>query len=160
MTATMERKECDCSRCQSACRNVPGWFLPGEAARAAEAAGMPLDEYFRRYLVVDYWLSAEADIFALRPAMTHEQPGDISEYAPARGDCRFLRSDECRRCQIHAVKPHECAVWVHGMDHEGMHEATAMAWRDHQAEIVALLGYQPSVPAHDFSDVMALMFRG
>lgn len=39
---------CQCVRCVNACRYRPGWFLPGEAEKAAELKGVPLADFFKQ----------------------------------------------------------------------------------------------------------------
>ena len=155
MTQTVSRTECSCATCRSYCKHVPGWFLPGEAERAATLKGLTLEAFFRQYLTVDYWASSDQR-FVLRPRTTTESGGEIAGFDP-RGVCVFYRRG---RCAIHAAKPHECATARHDIDPSvGWHEQTAIAWESHQAHIEALLGRAPDLPDISFSDVFSLILR-
>lgn len=68
------RESGTCERCRRSCGHKPGWFLPGEAEKAAEFTGMTLPEFFRAYLAVDWW-EGEPDIFLLSPAIAGAEPG-------------------------------------------------------------------------------------
>lgn len=48
------KDSCKCESCQAACRQKPGWFLPGEAERVAEYLGISLEDLFRTKLAVDW----------------------------------------------------------------------------------------------------------
>lgn len=106
------KKDCSCWQCVSACRRHPGWFLPGEAEKAAELLGVPMEEFVDKYLVKD----ACADGFGSAPyiyAPRKVRHGDdleaggvrTSEMKSLEAPCVFLKED---RCQIHAAKPFEC----------------------------------------------------
>ncbi len=133
------RESCTCQSCRSACTEKPGWFLPGEAEIAAESLRLSLQEFFAKYLAVDWW-EGDPDIFLLSPAV---QGGDTGTEFPGdpRGTCVFFEEG---RCRIHAAKPHECRMEWHGDQGESYsHEATAMAWKDHQGQVTELLGREP-----------------
>jgi Fe-S-cluster containining protein len=133
------RESCTCQSCRNACTAKPGWFLPGEAEIAAESLGIPLPEFFAKYLAVDWW-EGEPDIFLLSPAVQGEETGTEFPGNPS-GACVFLEGD---RCRIHPVKPHECRMLWHGDKGESYsHEETAAAWKDHQGQISDLLGREP-----------------
>src|SRR4051812_32781961 len=76
----MAKKECRCKRCTDACRHMPGWMVPTEAAAAIEKG-------LAKSLMLD-WFSADArhgndeNIFVLCPAARH------------RGGKRAASSDE------------------------------------------------------------------
>lgn len=134
--------ECQCNNCQAACTFKPGWFLPGEAEKAAKLLNMSLQEFFCEYLGVDWWEDTD-DIFVLAPALTSMIPGE--EY-PARptGTCVFYGEDGL--CKIHEAKPHECRE----LDHESTqdqihnrHKATGLAWKNDQKQIEELLERMP-----------------
>ncbi len=125
----MDRIECACDDCKSCCENTPGWFAPGEAEEAAALKGLTLQEFFARFLTMDYWCnSADGDIYTLRPAHLGEEPGQIADWNPllARGTCVFLTED--RLCSIHAAKPLECAATLGCGSERNMREDIARLW--------------------------------
>lgn len=127
-----------CRYCQDGCTLKPGWFLPGEAEKAAEFVSMTLLEFFRAYLAVDWWEGGdEPDIFLLSPGIESGAPGTEFPGDP-RGTCVFYENE---RCRIHPVKPHECRErWCGDQGPSGIHEDTAMAWKAHQGQVAELLG--------------------
>jgi len=130
-----------CSFCRDGCDIKPGWFLPGEAEKAAELMDMPLADFFAKYLAVDWW-QGEPDIFLLSPAIAGEPTGTEFPGNP-RGTCVFYQGE---RCQIHAAKPAECRERFcgdRGNARDMTHEDVAMAWTDHQGQITELLGGDP-----------------
>lgn len=131
-----------CHECQSACQVKPGWFLPGEAEKAADLLGMPMQEFFDRYLAVDWWEGYPKDTFILSPAVVGESTGDMFPAAP-RGQCVFYQEGQC---QIHEAKPHECRQYWCGEpsgEASGRHRKVAEAWDAHQPQITSLLGREP-----------------
>ena len=147
MTCTKESGTCD--YCRHGCTNKPGWFMPGEAERAAGFLGLPLEDFFRQYLAVDWW---EADhriddtTFVLSPAIKGEDAGTEFPGEP-RGTCVFYKDE---RCQIHPVKPAECgALWCGDRSRSTVHLDTALAWVAHQDQITALLGREPEAEEFD-----------
>lgn len=143
MTCTKESGTC--SFCRQGCDYKPGWFLPGEAEKAASLMGMPFEDFFRDYLAVDWW-EAEPNIFLLSPAVAGEATGTEFPGNP-RGTCAFYKDE---RCQIHAAKPHECRERFCGdRDPGSTHEDTAMAWREHQDAVAKLLGREPEAEAYE-----------
>lgn len=151
----IERTECTCPTCQSWCDHAAGWFLPGEAEEAAKLLGLSFEDFFKQHLTVDYWVGVPT--FALRPRTVRESGGDVSRDDP-RGTCSFYQNG---RCAIHAAKPHECATTKHDVHLPGdWHERTAIAWRtkEHQAQIVKLLGYEPDEPVEPDGNPFGFMF--
>lgn len=146
--------DCQCNKCKQACQHKPGWFLPGEAEKVAEHFGVSLQELFFTRLVVDYWIG-DSDIFILSPGLRGREPGAVLPYDP-RGECVFFTDDSL--CEIHAVKPHECSCTLAcqegGID---LHEETAMAWREHQGQVVDLLGEEPEATGGTFGALELLM---
>lgn len=101
--------ECTCDRCVGACKNTPGWFAPGEAEQVAAVLGIPFEEFFKKYLVVDYWVEEEVDTLVLSP-VKEEHIKYAGKKAPFTfpfipSPCVFLKDD---RCSIHSHKPKEC----------------------------------------------------
>jgi Fe-S-cluster containining protein len=136
--------ECSCARCQAACDKKPGWFLPGEAERAAALLGLTLKEMFDQYLTVDFW--GKTDRFVLSPATTRSPRGAEADFI-AVGRCVFLTDEGL--CRIHAAKPFECRQFDHRKKEppHGQHEAVAISWTtpEAKAQIRELLGREPHV---------------
>lgn len=138
------RDSCSCGVCQGACTYKPGWFLPGEAEKAAALMDMSLPEFFRTYLGVNYWPEDEGLplTFLLAPAITRMSPGE--EYpADPKGRCVFFQEG---RCQIHEARPHECRRYFHTDTHaetHAVHHEVAATWGEHQDQIQELLGREP-----------------
>lgn len=148
------RESCTCAWCQNACTNKPGWFLPGEAEKAAEFMGMTLPEFFAAYLAVDWWEGADEDIFLLSPAVVGEETGTEFPGDP-RGTCVFL---EKGRCRIHPAKPHECArAWCGDSGASYSHKETGMAWEGHQEQVRELLGREPEASEFDGGGIFGLL---
>lgn len=126
---------CSCSACVSACEYKPGWFMPGEAEKLAEALGVDLKTLFKKHLQVDYWARAEGDILVLSPRINNRRGGTRFPFNPM-GQCHWLKDG---LCEIHEKgKPFECAQNMHdGTDPRVHHEAVAMAWNtpEHQKQI-------------------------
>lgn len=140
-----------CATCRSGCTRKPGWFLPGEAERAAEFMGVTLAEFFRQYLAVDWW-TGDPDIFLLSPAVADAETGTEFPADPT-GTCVFYQDG---RCQIHPVKPHECReTWCGETEHSStIHRDTAAAWADHQGQIRELLGRDPRATPYGILDLL------
>ena len=153
--------ECSCDKCAGACSDKPGWFMPGQAERAAELLGFSLAEFFSKYLGVDWWEGdgqiSDDDIFLLAPAITGMSAG--SEYpASPRGRCVFLKDS---LCLIHAAKPFECAEFMHGDSSEAIaarHKSVAQAWNEaeHQNQVRSLLGRDPYTAECGMMDMLGV----
>lgn len=145
----MSKIECSCESCKGACRTKPGWFKPGEAEKTAELLEISLKELFDTKLGIDWW-EDEPDIFLLSPAVVGMQPGKEYSGNP-RGRCVFFTDDGL--CEVHAAKPFECAELNCKTDDRDVtharHEAVAKAWKDHQDQIVDLLGRQPEAEVYE-----------
>lgn len=135
-----QKFECTCDSCKAACSRKPGWFLPKEVEKAAKHMELSLQEFFNQYLGVDWWVR-DSPIFILAPALIGEDPG--TEYpGDPQGKCVFFNAEEL--CNIHPVKPYECAqLTCHEDKSSDRHEKVAMAWKDHQPQIIKLLGRKP-----------------
>lgn len=152
-------KECQCEICQYACKHKPGWFLPGEAEKAAEFLGLTMPEFFAQYLGVDWWAGGKdgtgEDIFVLAPATTAMVPGEMYPADP-RGQCVFFAQG---LCQIHPVKPFECAAYGHEDKREQVqarHRQVAQAWQPYQEQIAEWLGHKPHAAELDLFDLFSL----
>lgn len=147
----IEHKDCSCESCVSACRYKPGWFMPGEAEKAADLLNMELPDFFKQYLGVDWWTNRDSEqvvegqqgeIFVLAPATLNMDSGDMYPGNP-RGQCIFLKGG---RCSIHSVKPFECRRYMHDEDDQSIrdrHIEIVKAWSSHQPQVTELLGREP-----------------
>ena len=145
-----KRSECRCYRCVSACYRFPGWFEPGQAERVAEHLGTTVEDLFRSRLIVDYWCDGcRDDIYVLAPSNQRNEPGEVVPFLKPDGRCTFLTDDN--RCEIHEVKPTECAIDHHEMSDEDYYRwraANAESWRAHRESIIQLLGKHPEPPSN------------
>jgi Fe-S-cluster containining protein len=151
------RESCACRDCRGACERKPGWFLPGEAEKAATHLGLSMQEFFTTYLAVDWWEASDGlpdTTFVMSPAVVGNPTGEEFPGNPD-GQCVFYQEG---RCRIHEVKPHECAQLWCGEPGDVVgprHLATAKAWADHQDQIVELLGREPAET--EFESFMGLV---
>ena len=140
----MTTKDCECKICQTACSHKPGWFIPGEVEESAKFLGLSVNDFFKKYLGVDWWENSIKDIFVLAPATTRMQRG--SEYpGNPKGKCVFFKNN---KCEIHKVKPFECRDSMHDDDASTVykrHQDIAMKWKQgpNQKIIIDLLGREP-----------------
>ena len=131
---------CDCEHCQNACKTKPGWFLPGEAEKAAKLLGMEMQEFFDKYLGVDWWVDYPEDIYVLAPQVTRGEAGYMYSGNPS-GQCMLYQDG---KCLIHDEKPYECAVLDHTQaDISKRHQWVAEQWKEHQEYLAELLGQTP-----------------
>lgn len=149
----LQKTECTCTKCQAACKKTPGWFRPGEAEYAAAHLNLSLQDFFDRYLGVQWWV-AEEPTFVLAPALTSMKPG--CEYpGDPRGVCIFFKDE---RCMIHEVKPHECshgsACDVQEAEHEQDREETVSLWKEKQTQVRDLLGHEPMTTSFSIFDLL------
>lgn len=107
----LPRVSCSCEKCAESCHGTPGWFLPGEAERAAESLGVTLQAFFDKYLVVEWWGDVRPWAYLLMPRRVN-QPNTIATERDglwfATGTCALLGPDGCRLAAD--KRPHECAV--------------------------------------------------
>ncbi len=145
--------ECSCPDCQGACKNVPGWFLPGEADSLAAAMGIPLQQLFDEKLSVNWWVEDDEckESFVLSPAIVGSPAGEEFPGNP-HGTCIFFRDG---RCAVHTLgKPHECAALTH--DGKAIHADVARAWLPHQQQITNLLGREPIAEEFTIFDLLSI----
>jgi Fe-S-cluster containining protein len=107
-------RDCACASCVGACKDQPGWFLPGEAERAAELIGMPFPEFAETRVILDSCDNPEAPdapyVYAPRKIFAEGIESEAVRTPASQrrsGVCVFLAGD---RCSIHAEKPYECRV--------------------------------------------------
>lgn len=136
------QNDCQCELCRKACEFKSGWFMPGEAEKAAEFLGVTLKEFFDQHLGVDWFTGDGGATFLLAPALVDEKSG--TEYpGDPRGKCVFFKNG---LCSIHAVKPFECRAAQHtdAEDYvQQRHAKIAKAWESNQNQIEELLGREP-----------------
>lgn len=155
----MTTTSCSCTSCQSACTTKPGWFLPGEAEKAAALKAMPLRDFFTTYLGVDWFegMGGNDTVFLLAPAVKSMTPGDMYPSNP-RGECVFFVDG---KCDIHDAKPHECREYLHGQSQEvirARHETVSKAWSSQQAQVVELLGREPEEASFEGGGLFGNLF--
>jgi hypothetical protein len=105
-----ERVECNCEQCARLCLGNPGWFLPGEAEKAAEVLGMPFETFLQELCIIEYW-TGSPDIYVLAPRRAKQQHFAVAQWADAfttGSPCRVLGSEGCRLSVDH--RPMECAA--------------------------------------------------
>ena len=146
--------ECSCDRCKSYCKRT-GWFLPGEIEEVAKFLGLTLQQLFDQKLGIDWWVSGEEwceedDVFILAPATKNMTPGEEYPYNP-KGECVFYKNE---LCEIHPVKPYECAMAYHTDTKVNEHEKIARAWVKEQQQIIKLLGHKPQAKSGSFVDLL------
>lgn len=153
-----ERKSvdgCECPSCVAACTQKPGWFLPDEVAEAAKFLGLTAQEFFDKYLLVDYWYGPP-HTYILSPAVGGAESGGMFPFNP-KGTCVFLKND---KCSIHPVKPFECREYMHDEErHAAMerHEQVAKAWENRQEVVTSVFPTpEPSEPA-SFLDLLSIL---
>lgn len=152
----MEDSECSCEKCNSACRNKAGWFVPEEIPRLAKFFGVTEPELFKTHLAVDWW-EPDADfkstVFLLAPANSRSTPGEMYSGNP-HGQCIFYDQQK-GQCKIHEVKPFECRKYLHDQTSQQIHPlrvGVVKEWVKHQKKITALLGYEPYADSAGFLD--------
>lgn len=136
--------ECACEICQGACAQKPGWFLPEQIAPLAEHLGLTEQQLFDDYLIVNKIVSngrdIPEDVHVLSPGIVGMRTGE--DFAWATGTCIWFSQG---KCQIHELKPFECAQYIHDEkpeDGDFLHCHTIPdAWKDHQEKIEKLVGY-------------------
>ena len=123
--------------------------------------GLSLQEFFDKFLAVDYWSPEEAlDVFTflLAPAKRDMETGEMYPFEP-RGQCVFFKDE---LCLIHPAKPFECAFYDHTSLDECFEERkkTAEKWQKHQKQIEKLLGRKPSIPMPSDSEFISMLTEG
>lgn len=157
------KESCTCEECQRACRNKPGWMSPERFIQIVEYLRMTKEEAFEKYFAVDWWESfyEEKDSindrrgYLIVPAI-HGSEGSYYPFNP-NGECVFFRNG---RCDIHPVKPEECAHMIHGFkesEHKMARERRrgyVALWQtaEWQGLLKELLGEEPQavVPSNVF----------
>jgi hypothetical protein len=130
--------------------------------------GMTLQDFFDKYLVVDWQGGSEEyantengeDVYLLAPATRGSETGHEAQINQ-KGTCIFFEEGKCK---IHeAGKPFECAAYHHSKDHDEsliLHNSAAKTWDNDKAraQLKQLLGGRdPEQPEADFGDILGLM---
>ena len=142
------KESCCCESCKESCNYKPGWFMPGQAEKVAGYLNISLLQLFQDKLAVDWWV-ADDDIFLLSPALINQNAGTEFPGDP-RGACIFFKDG---LCEIHPVKPFECAEMIHNVKGDGWHKQVAKAWKPHQDRIIELLGRKPKSASFGIFDM-------
>lgn len=105
----MKTGDCRCEKCRALCLGAPGWFLPGEAEKAAAHLGLPFPEFIARFCTVDFW-EASDNIHALSPGKVCFDTGDVAGYDDAfyASPCTLLGPEGCLLSSD--TRPQECRV--------------------------------------------------
>jgi hypothetical protein len=143
------QESCSCADCRAGCTRKPGWFKPGEAEKTAEMMGLPMQDFFDRYLAVDWW-EDDPNVYVLSPAIVGEEAGTMFPGAPW-GTCVFYKDG---LCEIHEAKPFEWADMLHGRFATESHEEVARTGEGHEEQITELLGEEPQANGFSSFDLM------
>lgn len=108
---------CSCEKCISACRRDPGRLIPADLKKIAAFLEISEKELLQGYLVRIPAKGKNGHVHFLAPAKIKAShllaaPGTVvpDYYAEENGRCVFLLPDGT--CQIHEVKPFECAAYM------------------------------------------------
>lgn len=156
------RVECECENCARLCRGRPGWFMPGEATRAAAHLGLELSEFKQRFLELDYWTDATGrEIYVLSPrkecddgngyarSVWLDEPEDAEDLfsafltstflgapKPPDSPCKFAGESGCMLPLD--IRPRECAITIGcggPASSRNVREKIAAHWRMDRSEI-------------------------
>jgi hypothetical protein len=107
--------QCSCQACIDMCKpghTNPGWFRVGQAEKAAEFLKMTLDDFFWKYLVVEYWASFPQDMDVLAPRRNH-QDGVRAGYGDNYHGGTCALHDSSTGCKLpSSLRPLECAAAI------------------------------------------------
>ncbi len=113
-------------------------------------------EFFDKYICVDYFANDENSIFVLAPGTTRATPGQEYPFNP-HGQCVFFKNG---LCDIHDAKPNECRFYDHATPTDVCTEnrdGIVEAWRQNRQEIVTLLKREPKLPPPNMGEVMEML---
>ena len=110
------------------CKRMPGFLVPADLERLAEAFGLNPIEFAKRHLL------ASPGALVIFNGKMRRVPTLVPDRDPRTGHCKFFRND---LCTIHAVAPYGCSFFDYDMDDdEGRErslagtEAVMKAWDD------------------------------
>ncbi|MBN2441571.1 MAG: hypothetical protein JXJ04_09490 [Spirochaetales bacterium] len=137
----MDKPKPVCQRKGDCCRSFPGWFGPGEVEKAAQHLGMEVDDFARKYLIID-GIEVEGhgwvDVFAPVRLNKHGLPAfpllsrvDVF-YRYFEGPCIFFKENGCILYPCHPI---ECRHYFCGQPEEEnlSHQEIARMWIDGNA---------------------------
>lgn len=154
---------CTCQKCISFCKIRPGWFRPSQIPKLVKFLKMPLEKVFTKYLIIDYWIGDDDNIYVLSPVkdfdwvmkfgnerdkemmslqLEHNKFMGRGDYdrsgSKASWGYAFLHAPciflENDRCKVYPVKPFECAVAWHEMNQEdNVRELIAKEWKQEKS---------------------------
>lgn len=108
----IKARECSCTACQKLCLGTPGWFLPGEATRAARFLKMTLQEFFDTYLILEYWVGGlhGEDQYVLSPRREAQKGKKVVGWGDSflESPCRLLTETGCKLSL--RFRPAECRL--------------------------------------------------
>lgn len=147
----LKRSECSREACRSLCQKTPGWFRPREIPRLARYFGLTVREVFEQYLIADIQVSY--NVYVLVPVKNFklvDEPLILNfidemrdrnkrmgwdcdragtwtsvKYTWIGAPCIFYNDG---RCEIHSVRPFECAVTRHDTTHHNIRKWIAREW--------------------------------
>lgn len=140
----------------------PGWFTAGEATRAAAEMGMPLVEFFKKYLARDFFVADYAKDndgdrssrqYLLSPAWGGIEGRTVPyTHVKMKAPCALLGENGCRLS--FEARPLECRV-TYGCqrrtraEHDAMQAEVVAAFKAHPEELDELLKAGAIDPADD-----------
>lgn len=123
---------CACRKCRGFCCAEPGWFLPGEAEKLAEALGVEFKKFFDDKLMVTYSDDYGHDhVFGIAPAFSMYGGGIVKPVQSDYGHCIFFDDTKPNSCEIHEHRPYECREQHHEIsekDLSRLHKAIVNEW--------------------------------
>jgi Fe-S-cluster containining protein len=104
-----------CRRCGRCCRKHPGWFAPGEPEKAAMLLGLPMADFVKKYLIIDYIETNWGKIEVFVPVKVDKDGVPVEPtnskasrvYPMKKGTCIFYDEAE-KGCRIYFARPIEC----------------------------------------------------
>lgn len=89
-----KKEACSCSECKILCHGNTGWFLPEQIAPAADHMGLSIPEFFKKYLIIEYWVGGE-NVLAPRRYFQEGQRKARTFDAFEKGRCNLLEEGGC-----------------------------------------------------------------
>ena len=103
-------KGCKCEKCVKCCTHLPGIPLPNQIPKMAKHLGMTVKETLEKHFIIgwrkDIFIPGDTIRFAYPARKGFENTLETYKYVFNKGACTFLKNN---LCQIHPVKPYECA---------------------------------------------------
>jgi hypothetical protein len=130
-TTTEKTGPCACADCRRLCDGRPGIFAPTEVEPAAAELGLTLEEFFERYLTIDFQ-------YFMRQAYPYSGPSTVGRRCTTKegctkGTCALLGPSGCRlsfeRRPEECRRAYGCAGWDN-YDGSLLHNEVSRKWRD------------------------------